>query len=300
MGKFEDKTGKKINNLLVLKYLGASKWLCKCDCGNETIVCSALLNDEPNRRKRKSCGCLKNKNKPKNEDFFEIIDSESKGYIFGFIAADGCIQPELKRVKIDLKDIDVDILKKIQAEIGHINKLSYYSQKVNIHGTLYDSHIARLVISSEKIVEDLESKGLIKNKTDKLNIDFNSFNENIRFDIIRGLFDGDGCISFNEKTGDITLSLTSSTETINNLISFLKGNGINKIYKYHRNPNNESNATAIIRNKEDCYKFLVKMYDYKTIYLNRKYKKYLNFKKYYEERKLKLNNSNDYLAREYN
>lgn len=286
MAKFEDKTGKKFNNLLVLKYLGNSKWLCKCDCGNETIAPSALLNEEPDRRKKKSCGCLKNKNKPENESFFEEINSESKGYIFGFIAADGCIQPELKRVKIDLKDTDVDILEKIQKEIGHSNQLSYYSQEINIHGTLYNSHTARLVISSEKIVQDLESKGLIKHKTDKLNIDFNSFDENVRFDVIRGLFDGDGSLSFNEKTGNTTLGLTSSNETIDNFISFLKENGINKIYKYHRNSDNKSNATAIIRNKEDCYNFLTKMYDCKNIYLDRKYKKYLSFKKYYEERKI--------------
>ena len=47
MAKFDDKTGKKFNMLTVKKYLGSSKWLCKCDCGNECIVASALLNEIP-------------------------------------------------------------------------------------------------------------------------------------------------------------------------------------------------------------------------------------------------------------
>jgi hypothetical protein len=52
--------GKKFTRLLVLKCTGANKsghvqWLCKCDCGKETIVNgTALVNG-----KSKSCGCLR-------------------------------------------------------------------------------------------------------------------------------------------------------------------------------------------------------------------------------------------------
>ena len=41
--------------LTAIKYLGKSKWLCKCDCGNETIVVGGRLNYGTT----KSCGCLK-------------------------------------------------------------------------------------------------------------------------------------------------------------------------------------------------------------------------------------------------
>lgn len=63
MGKFEDLTGKKFGRLTVIKrvenhvqpsgkqYL---QWLCKCDCGNETVVRGANLK----RGHTQSCGCL--------------------------------------------------------------------------------------------------------------------------------------------------------------------------------------------------------------------------------------------------
>lgn len=54
MGKFIDLTGKRFGRLTVIKYLCQSKWLCKCDCGNEKIVKSGNLKNGH----VKSCGCL--------------------------------------------------------------------------------------------------------------------------------------------------------------------------------------------------------------------------------------------------
>ena len=52
-----DLSGKKFGKLLVVKYLGSSKWKCKCECGNETIVRSDYLKTGHTQ----SCGCLHNK-----------------------------------------------------------------------------------------------------------------------------------------------------------------------------------------------------------------------------------------------
>ena len=58
MGKFIDLTGKKFGRLTVIeraKNKGKSTmWLCKCDCGNETIVNGSSLKKDLT----KSCGCL--------------------------------------------------------------------------------------------------------------------------------------------------------------------------------------------------------------------------------------------------
>lgn len=58
MSKFVDLTGQKFNHLTPIKYLGEMKWLCRCDCGNETIVRTQNLK----RNISKSCGCLAKKN----------------------------------------------------------------------------------------------------------------------------------------------------------------------------------------------------------------------------------------------
>ena len=51
--KLIDLKGKKFNRLTVLEYIGKSKWLCKCDCGNLTTVIAPKLKSGHT----KSCGC---------------------------------------------------------------------------------------------------------------------------------------------------------------------------------------------------------------------------------------------------
>ena len=50
-----DLANKRFGKLTALKYVGNSKWLCKCDCGNETRVNAYKLTSGHT----KSCGCLK-------------------------------------------------------------------------------------------------------------------------------------------------------------------------------------------------------------------------------------------------
>lgn len=45
MGSFKDLTGHKFGRLIVIKYLGKSKWLCKCDCGNLAEVAGGHLKN---------------------------------------------------------------------------------------------------------------------------------------------------------------------------------------------------------------------------------------------------------------
>ena len=60
--KYEDLTGKKFGRLTVIKKVENDKrqrtrWLCKCDCGNEIIVDRTNLSI--NKTKTVSCGCWK-------------------------------------------------------------------------------------------------------------------------------------------------------------------------------------------------------------------------------------------------
>lgn len=282
MAKFDDKTGKKFNMLTVEKYLGNSKWLCKCECGKECVVASVLLNEVSGRLKVKSCGCLREKNIPEKENFFENIDSESKAYILGFIASDGCVQPELNRVKIDLKDVDEDILKKIQTEIGHKNNLSHYSQEIDIGNKHYTAHTSRLIISSKKMVEDLEKYGIVKNKSNILDVALEMIPDDYFFDYLRGVIDGDGCISFTEG-GTCNLTITTSTVMANHLNKEIERLfGETRFYLTHRHKNVLENATLQATNKHFIYQILNRTYKNANIYLDRKYNKYLAYKMYYE------------------
>lgn len=60
MGKFIDETGNRYGRLKVIerakeKSGGAVKWLCDCDCGNQTIVSGSRLRSG----QTKSCGCYR-------------------------------------------------------------------------------------------------------------------------------------------------------------------------------------------------------------------------------------------------
>jgi hypothetical protein len=60
MPKFKDITGKRFGRFVAVKYVGknknnASRWLCKCDCGNEIITLLNYLSSN----ETKSCGCAK-------------------------------------------------------------------------------------------------------------------------------------------------------------------------------------------------------------------------------------------------
>ena len=52
--RFKDITNQKFGRLTAIRYLGKSKWECKCDCGN--IV--DIFGEHLRRGHTKSCGCL--------------------------------------------------------------------------------------------------------------------------------------------------------------------------------------------------------------------------------------------------
>lgn len=59
MGALKDLTGQKFGRLTVIERAdstkhGAARWLCKCDCGNDTVV----IGDELRKGATRSCGCL--------------------------------------------------------------------------------------------------------------------------------------------------------------------------------------------------------------------------------------------------
>ena len=132
------------------------------------------------------------------------------------------------------------------------------------------------------MVEDLEKFGIVKNKSNILNIKIDSIPEEFFFDFLRGIIDGDGCISFTVG-GTCNLTITTSTimaEVLNEKIKQIYGES--KFYLTHRHKEVLENATLQATNKHFIYQILERTYKEANIYLNRKYSKYLEYKQYYE------------------
>lgn len=274
MGKHIDLTGKIYGKLKVLKYLGNSKWLCQCSCEQQNII--EVRTSQLTTGKTKSCGCLKKKYNI-DDSFFEEINTEQKAYSLGFITADGSINIKNGLIKIDQKTENEDVLLKIANAMNYNNTLKHYKQCVKIGDKIYDAETSRLNISNVRMLRDIQKYGITENKSNTVKINFDLIPCELIKHFYRGIFDGDGCISFCDNKPQ--LSFTSSDSMIEQLVDILKQKFENiKIYKYHRHENNPNNSTMLIRNPKQVMKVLDWMYKDSNIYQDVKYKKYLKSK----------------------
>lgn len=116
-----------------------------------------------------------------NENYFEKIDTEDKAYFLGFIVADGCINSKVDVLNISQKE--PDILFKFKECINYEGNIIKHTKR-NIH------HIN---LSSTKIIKDLYNLGIYSNKTK--DVKYPNIPNELEHHFMRGLFDGDGCIS---------------------------------------------------------------------------------------------------------
>jgi hypothetical protein len=120
-----------------------------------------------------------------NEDYFEKIDTEDKAYFLGFIVADGNINSKTNNIKIIQKETDI---------------LYKFKECVNFEGNIFtrkDGKISNIGLSSKKMKDDLFNLGIIGNKT--MIVKYPEIPRNLENHFMRGLFDGDGCISIHKK-----------------------------------------------------------------------------------------------------
>lgn len=205
-----------------------------------------------------------------NRDYFEIIDTEEKAYWLGFIAADGCITRNKSNLDIGLQYKDRSHLEKFIKSIdGDIDMITDKIVNCGLNNKLYKS--SRLTIGSKKMCQDLIYLGLGPRKSSTLNFPTNIPKEFMRH-YLRGYFDGDGCITSNK--GIYQISIIATNDFLNNLKEFLLSLNMTKTKLEQRNSN-----MAVWKKKghNQIKIFLDYLYKDSTIYLDRKYDKYLEF-----------------------
>jgi len=122
-----------------------------------------------------------------NRDFFESIDTAEKCYVLGFFIADGHIQTTEKSGSylVGFSSNDIELLKQIRFTLDSRHNV-FHSRKNN-YG---------LYIGSKKMVEDLNNIGFYRAKTKDVFIP----NVKHKNSLMRGIFDGDGCITRTKRT----------------------------------------------------------------------------------------------------
>ena len=147
-------------------------------CTSYGPVYSWLAHNGIQRRTRSEC----QRKYTFNRRFFQNINSETKAYVLGFLAADGYVIEKYRSVNITLSSKDRAHLLAISDLLECDAPLIDYS-----HGG-YD--MTRLSVVCEEMVLDLADQGITYHKTDT--ISWPDIHPNLWRHYIRGYIDGDG------------------------------------------------------------------------------------------------------------
>lgn len=212
-------------------------------------------------------------------NFFEQIDTEEKAYWLGFMFADGYIVNNENNYGEDdfgltLAEDSLDCLEKFKSSLKATNPIRSDTSKAKGQ-TQY-----KLVIRSQKTVNDLISHGCVKQKSLILEPPKGVPQELIKH-FIRGFFDGDGsltrCQSKDGSSINFTINITSTFLMISWIYEILgKGN----IFPEKRR---ENTWYYSLGGNLQVLNFCHYIYDDATIWMDRKYARYQELLHKYSE-----------------
>lgn len=207
--------------------------------------------------------------------FFQYIDTEEKAYWLGFFFADGYTQSNSNKryheAAIMLSSKDLEHLKKLNKSLkGNIEIKTQMRGCGFDNEKQYESSVIRFY--STDFVEDLISWGCVPNKVKHMK--FPKIDKEFVWPFVRGYFDGDGCIIL-DKTRNIPRCDFASTsyEFLDSIRKFLYEDNICSYYTTEKS----GVKRLCIGGMENCNLFLEKMYGNATIYLDRKYFRYIKY-----------------------
>ena len=212
--------------------------------------------------------------------YFDEIDTEEKAYWLGFLTADGWINKREDNnagvTGIELQYGDINHLKKFNKSIGGNYQITDRWRTCSLSKDKTKKyHMCCIRIFSITMYNSLVKLGFTNNKSFDFYIP--KLEDKLIKHYIRGYFDGDGCLCFTNQSFHITF-VTASKQLNNDIAIILKHNNFNFVEdKYINNFNTVMYRIDICRNK-DKIDFLDWIYQDATIYLDRKYKKYLKVK----------------------
>lgn len=217
-----------------------------------------------------------------DEDYFESIDNEHKAYWLGFLFADGYILESSygqKKLGFSLAKDSEDALENFKKDIQATNPITWEFPGQR-EGECRRQPMGRILLTSDKTTNDLIDKGMIPRKSRAL-LPPDKLPESLFRHFVRGFLDGNGSIGMRLSNNRLSARVSFTTtydvaEWLKN-ISPVSGGSIIKdkrhetVYSYSLGGNNQ------------VRKFLAWLYDDATIFLERKYHKYLDFLFKYDE-----------------
>lgn len=211
-----------------------------------------------------------------NQDYFENIDTEDKAYWLGFIIADGCIAEKTNQACVTpMLSLNIMLSAKDKNHLEKFKKCIEYSGDVKIQ-TVFTQGMNRdyaiIRITNKKLCSDLAKWGVLPRKTFDCKFPYNIPN-NLYKHFIRGYWDGDGYLAKTKLQigciGNTKFIKSIQTVCLCNVVELTKVKiGITHptkgIATYDKGGSNQSKLLAQW------------LYKDANIYLDRKYKTFLN------------------------
>ncbi len=193
-----------------------------------------------------------------NDNYFSKLNLENSYYL-GFIAADGTVRKDNNEIKITINNEDEQFLLDMKNKMDYKGNL-HYQNKVNA---------IEYRFSSKQIKKDLAKYSIIPRKT-YIGITMKDIPDEYKLAFIKGYYDGDGNVSINQNTKQVSIKIVSHTEEI--------------LKEFQNTIKQKTNIYANIRgtilyslelSTLPALDFLKDIYSLNTPYLQRKYDKYL-------------------------
>lgn len=214
-----------------------------------------------------------------DENIFEVINSEEKAYWFGFLCADGYNHETKTCVALRLQSADLEILQKFQKFLKTNKPIKTYERYTR---TGKYRKYCELCVCSPKLSKDLANLGCVQAKTHILSFP-TAIPKHLIKHFLRGYFDGDGCVSITKRVDRVIRGNSWRVQfTITGREEFVRE------YQNHLCEAIQLNKTALNRVKTNfavslhyngintVTRILNYLYEGSTIYMRRKYDKFLN------------------------
>jgi predicted DNA-binding protein YlxM (UPF0122 family) len=239
--------------------------------GVSRVAVWKYCKDENLTRRGRSEARLEAQKKGKVEQrFFDINDnffanwSPEMAYVLGLITTDGCIS---RSGTISLCINDKDLLEKVRLVMESEHKIC----RAKHQERLYCFRFAR-----PRLVKDLAGLGILPGKS--LNVKFPTVPDAFIRDFVRGVFDGDGSVFFDNRSKNCpvrTKFVSSSKEFIDRLELTLRECGLPE-RKIYGQPTKNGTSYMIKYGHKDSERLFAVMYgDRKnSMFIGRKYDKF--------------------------
>lgn len=218
-----------------------------------------------------------------NYHYLDSIDIEEKAYLLGFVYADGGHSEDRHSLTITIQQSDEDLLKKFYDIFECQRPIEY------VYNKKYDKYYASFRLQNIHLSQQLLNLGVMGNKSFKIVFpDFLPIH--LRRHFIRGYFDGDGSIGFSNRGWKSTkLQITGNENFLKSIQEIIaeETHIIMNLRQEKRSKICDLDKAGIF----NIYPILNYLYKDSTIYLQRKYDRYISFITEYE--KEYLNNEQD-------